>query len=217
MGTNGIDKPRKLKRRSPQAIRRCVLNALVSGLSDQEKMFCEEYIKHFNGTRAYQKIKPEVSYGAAGVTSHKWLKRSRIQQYISLLVERISEENHLVADRVMKEVATLAFSNMLDFSKWGRTWLKIKPSSRMSRMEGACIKKIKRTETKHGDVNIEFELYDKYKGLNMLAQYFALLKPELDDEDASQRAINLRQALEGMFSSVPLLPAHGKEEVSSEQ
>lgn len=210
MGTNGIHQPRKIKRRSPAAIRKCILNALVSGLTELEKKFCQEYIKHFNATKAYRTIKPEVTYGTAGVGAHKWLKRPKIQQYIALLIERITEENHLVADRVVKEVATLAFSNMLDFARWGNSWIKIKPSKDLSREQGACIRKMKRTETKNGEVNVDFELYDKYRGLNMLAQYFALLRPELDDEDVNQRAVNLRQALDGMFSSVPLLPAQAK-------
>ena len=38
-----------------------------SDLEDWEEVFCLEYLRHFNKTKAYHKARPDVTYGSASV------------------------------------------------------------------------------------------------------------------------------------------------------
>ena len=79
-------------------------------LNKKQKLFCEEYIKDFNITKAYMRAYETDNADSACVCGIKLLKDVRIRLYIQELIkEHVSQE--LTPDRVLFELMDLAFNH----------------------------------------------------------------------------------------------------------
>lgn len=56
-------------------------------LKDSHKAFAKEYVTHWNGTKAYQKVYPDSSYDAAMSSSCDLLSNPKIEEYIEYIQE----------------------------------------------------------------------------------------------------------------------------------
>jgi phage terminase small subunit len=76
-------------------------------LSLKEEVFCREYVKDENGTRAAK----EAGYSAhtAHVTASKLLKKPKIQAELSNLREKLLSKLEISAEKVLYGLAELAF------------------------------------------------------------------------------------------------------------
>lgn len=53
-------------------------------MTEKQKLFCDEYLKDLNGTRAYRAIYKNIKTdNAAGVRANKLLKKKDIAEYIN--------------------------------------------------------------------------------------------------------------------------------------
>lgn len=79
------------------------------GLTGIEQRFVLEYLKDFNGLKAYQRVRPDVAASTAGTTAWQLLKKPEVQAAIQASRARIVEKMELTSERVLREVARLAF------------------------------------------------------------------------------------------------------------
>lgn len=90
-------------------------------LTEDELRFVDEYIIDHNATqayfRAYGKVRPDGSprsYTSAGSNAHDLLKRPEIKAEIRAAEHYVCRRNRVTADRVIKELAAVAFAKMSD-------------------------------------------------------------------------------------------------------
>jgi hypothetical protein len=77
-------------------------------LTPKQKKFCEEILVDDNATQAASRA--GYSKKSAYSTGHDNLKNIEIQRYISELKEARSLRNQVTADRILQELATMAFA-----------------------------------------------------------------------------------------------------------
>lgn len=83
---------------------------MAKELNQKQKLFCERYIKDFNGTRAYLEVYDTEDEKVAGINASKLLKRQDIRLYIQELIkEHVSQE--LTPDRILYELMDIAFNH----------------------------------------------------------------------------------------------------------
>lgn len=83
-------------------------------LTESQKVFCNEYILDYNGTRAYQVAYPESSYNTAKVNASKLLTNTNILQYIGVLQADLSKATGITKARILKELEKMAFDEQTD-------------------------------------------------------------------------------------------------------
>jgi hypothetical protein len=81
-------------------------------LSKKHQKFINEYLKCWNGTRAYMRVYPKAQYESAGVRASELLGNVRISSVIS---ERI-KESQMSADEAMEILAAHARGDMGQFA-----------------------------------------------------------------------------------------------------
>lgn len=158
----------------------------VKELSPQHDRFCREYIIDENAVRAYQRSYPNSGYNAAAVSAHELLKKTKIAARIEELRDERNKRLEVSADRVLAELAKLAFYNPRDlFDDDGR----LKPITEMDPDSSAVIAGI---ETRHeitekgddktADITVltKIKLSDKGVNLERLGRHLKLFTDKVD-------------------------------------
>jgi phage terminase small subunit len=175
-------------------------------LSPMMRRFVEEYPKDLNGTRAA--IRAGYSNtGQSGAARANWLlSQPKVIKALRKEFRRITWRNRIEQDRVLKEIAKIAYSNIADFVRWTETGVSMIPSKYLSRADTAVIKSIKETISAKS-TTLTFQLYDKPKALVTLCQYLGILD-KADDKGKTQeeKAGEVKEAVEQIFGSIPTTP-----------
>lgn len=86
-------------------------------LNDKQRTFCREYIVDLNATQAA--IRAGYSKKAAAPTASRLLMNDKIQTEIKKLMDKRNERTDITADRVIHQLARIAFMDIKDFVEWG--------------------------------------------------------------------------------------------------
>ena len=157
-------------------------------LTEKQRIFCNEYILDWNGTRAA--IKAGYSEKTANVIASENLTKPYIQAYIKDLqadIEKIAGVSRL---RVINEHIKLAFSSIAHLHN---TWIELSEFEKLTADQKSCISEIS-TQTRielRGDRDdkteiqvdyVKIKLYDKQKALDSISKmlgYDAATKMEV--------------------------------------
>lgn len=82
-------------------------------LKESHKKFCQEYIIHFNGTRAHQTVS-DCSRASSEVVAIRWLKNPEIQKYLASIIAKRQERLECKADEAMIECRRIALADVAD-------------------------------------------------------------------------------------------------------
>lgn len=85
-------------------------------LNAQQIRFCDEYLTCFNVTQAATKAgySPK-NKSAASVSGWRLMQDERVQAYLAARLRRISDKLEVTTERILLEMARVAFSNPRDF------------------------------------------------------------------------------------------------------
>ncbi|WP_144564059.1 terminase small subunit [Bacillus licheniformis] len=169
-----------------------------------EMMFCYEYLKEFNATKAYLAAR-DVTYNTAAVEGSKTLKKPKIQKAIRDIRKELDGELFIEVSDIVQQWAKQAFANITDFVDFGTEEVEVldedgqpmldREGNRVkhrysyvyfkdkSEVDGTLIQEVKMG--KDGPV---LKLYDKQRALKELSRYLtnendlamALLKAKVD-------------------------------------
>jgi len=80
------------------------------GLTDKQERFCQEYVIDLNGTQAA--IRAGYSENTAESQASRLLTKAKVVAYIEQLNAKMSERLEISAERVLKELARIGFSDL---------------------------------------------------------------------------------------------------------
>lgn len=84
------------------------------GLTDKQRKFCDEYLIDLNATQAA--IRAGYTEKYANTNASKLLQNTTISQYIGERQKELSRSTEITQERVIKELALIAFSNNADYA-----------------------------------------------------------------------------------------------------
>ena len=84
------------------------------GLTDKQRKFCDEYLIDLNATQAA--IRAGYSEKTAYRIGADNLRKHQIEEYISKRQKELSRSTEVTQERVIKELALIAFSNNADYA-----------------------------------------------------------------------------------------------------
>lgn len=146
-------------------------------LSEQRQRFVEEYLTDLNGTQAA--IRAGYSVKTAQEQSSRLLSNVMVQEAISKAMAVRSKRTGVNQDRVVLELARIAFVNIEDVVDTDTG--KILPNA--TRDDLACVEGIKYKESDNqygGSVEREVKVASKLKALELLGKHLGMWNDKLD-------------------------------------
>lgn len=171
-------------------------------LTERQEQFCNEYLIDLNATQAAIRAgyKEKTAYSAG----QRLLKHVEIQKRIQQLKNERSERTEISQDRVLKELAAIAFANATDFVQVTEKPLYNSDGEKVLDNSGKIIMipYVEITETeklkpeqkkaiasiKQGRNGIEVKLNDKTKALELLGRHLGMWN---DKQEINLTAVNI--------------------------
>ena len=141
-------------------------------MTEKQKIFANEYLIDLNATRAYRVAYPSVKKEeAAAVNGSKLLRNTKVAAYIQERMKERQKRTEITQDRVLEELAAIAFAKATDYAEVKEGQVIIKDTANMDEQQVRAIAGIK--EGKYG---IELKLNDKEKALELLGRHLGMFK-----------------------------------------
>ena len=147
-------------------------------LNKKQERFISEYLKDLNATQAY--IRAGYSARTANICGPRLLSNVSIKTEIERLTTEKAAEAGVTVDKIVKEAALIAFSDLSEFlqnsedikdpSKWPEHVRRGLQSYKITKQSGG------KTET----TRTEVKLWDKVACLEFLGRYLGMLKDKGD-------------------------------------
>lgn len=156
--------------------------AKIGKLTIKQKRFAEEYLVDLNSAAAIQRAGYKVKPQHAGKLGHRTLQSPAVQEYIAELTAERSKRTQITADRVLEEIAKVAFVNIADFIDDDGRML---PPGNINRENMATVQEL--TERVYGGdenpiVERKYKLNDKMNALEKLGKHLKLFTDKVETE-----------------------------------
>ena len=146
-------------------------------MTRKQKRFVEEYLVDLNATQAA--IRAGYSEKNAGRIGPELLGKTCVQDAIDIALAKRSARTEVTADRVVKELARIAFVDTRRIFTWGPGGVTLRPSGELTDDEAAVVATVEETTSENGG-SIKAKLCDKMKALEMLGRHLGMFKDKLE-------------------------------------
>lgn len=149
----------------------------IVALTKKRQRFCEEYLIDLNGTQAA--IRAGYSVETAGSIASELLKIPEVRARIDQAMAERSKRVGVNADRVLQELAKVAFINAADIINMDDATI----AEDADRDDTAAIAsvKVKRFPTEAGEgIEREIRLADKLKALELCGRHLGMFKDQVN-------------------------------------
>lgn len=182
----------------------------MAKLTEKQKIFVNEYLIDLNATRAYK-----VAYKSckkdetAAVNGNRMLRNAKVKEYINKRMKDREQRTEITQDKVLEEIAKIAFANGTDFAKVvTKSFMKpvldkegnptgeekevfykdveIEDTENMPEDKRKAISAIK--QTKFG---ISIESCDKVRALELLGKHLGMFTDKVEHSGAIANEINI--------------------------
>ena len=166
-------------------------------MTEKQKLFADEYLIELNATRAYRVAYPAVKKDeTARANGSRMLTNANVAKYISERMQERQQRTEVTQDRVIKELAAIAFARATDYVEIRGNGVcgtvVIKPTTDLSDEQVRAIAGIK-----EGANGIEIKLNDKEKALELLGRHLGMFKDKVEvsglDEEKSKLDALIKQ------------------------
>lgn len=90
----------------------------MARLTPKQKIFCDEYLVDLNATRAYKTAYKSIKKDeTARANSSRLLTNANVKEYIEKRMKDREKRTEITQDKVLEELAKIAFANGTDFAK----------------------------------------------------------------------------------------------------
>lgn len=178
-------------------------------LTDKQKRFVVEYLVDSNAAQAA--IRAGFSKKTAKVKGAQLLKHPEIAAAIRKRQQKIDQKLEITAERVLQEIAKLAFSNIQDFTKVDDNGKPVLDFSNVTRDQYAAVQEIREDATGGaGDgerkvvLRTTVKLSDKTKNLELLGRHLKLFTDKVEVtgfEELAERINRIRTRKNGLSAA----------------
>ena len=150
-------------------------------LTDKQARFIEEYLIDLNATQAA--IRAGYSEDSARNIGSENLSKPDIQESIAAAMQERSERTEITQDRVLRELARVAFANIRELFEWDEGRACFVPSKNLTEDQSAAISEVwsetvrfynEETDVAETKVKLKLKTYDKLSALEKLGKHLGL-------------------------------------------
>lgn len=166
-------------------------------MTDKQARFCEEYMIDLNATQAA--IRAGYSPKTAQEQSARLLSNVMVQNRLAQLQAEQSRRTGVSADRVVRELAKIAFANASDLIDLETASVKLDAS----RDDLAAIQSIKVKSFGEDGLEHEVKLADKLRALDLLGKHLGMYKDASEKENAAAQNNDIQTLADLLQRPVP--------------
>ena len=165
-------------------------------MTEKQKIFADEYLIDLNATRAYRKAYPSVKKDeTAAAAAARMLRNVKVAAYIQERMQERQKRTEITQDRVLEELAAIAFAKATDYAEVKEGQVVIKNTEELDEQQIRAIAGIK-----EGKFGIEVKLNDKEKALELIGRHLGMFKDKLEVaglEDEKKKLADILEQLRG--------------------
>lgn len=165
-------------------------------LTDKQKRFCEEYLVDLNATQAYIRAGYSVKkVVTAEQNASRLLRNAKVKEHIKYLRAEQSKRTEITADRVLEELAAIAFSDRTELAQVGKHGeVNFTPTEQLPDEIKKVIAGIE-----NGKYGTKVTSYDKVKALELLGKHLGLFTSGADNSAALEKLDEVLGKIEAGF------------------
>ena len=152
---------------------------MVRKLTDKQAAFVAEYLVDLNATQAA--IRAGYSERTAYRIGAELLQKTSVAEAIAAGQAKRAQRVEITADRVVAELAKIAFADPRDLMEWGPDGVKLKASADLTEEQAASVAEVSETTTKDGG-SLKLKKHDKVKALELLGRHMGMFKDKGENE-----------------------------------
>ena len=161
-------------------------------MTEKQKIFADEYLIDLNATRAYRVAYPSVKKDeTAAQAGSRMLRNVKVAEYIQERMEERQKRTEITQDRVLEELAAIAFARAADFAEVKDGFVIIKDTAGLSEQQIKAMAGIK-----EGKFGVELKLNDKEKALELLGRHLGMFKDKVEVSGLEEEKKKLGDILE---------------------
>lgn len=179
--------------------------ARPDGLNPKQLRFCAEFVIDSNGTQAA--IRAGYSEKAAGQIASALLRKANVAAEIERLRSRVATKLEVTAERVLGELAKIAFADVRKVAAWDGGLVVLRQSEEIDDDTAAAIESVGRTDT-----GVKVTMHSKTRALELLGKHLGLYvdRVKLENPEEVARAIAAAQSAIDSSGAFPAPPAAEK-------
>lgn len=163
-------------------------------MTEKQKIFADEYLIDLNATRAYRKAYPSVKKDeTAAQAGSRMLRNVKVAEYIAERMQARQERTEITQDKVLEELAAIAFARATDYAEVKDDQVFIKDTAGLSEKQIKAIAGIKQ-----GKFGIEVKLNDKEKALELLGRHLGMFKDRVEVSGLEEEKTKLSDLIRQM-------------------
>ena len=163
-------------------------------MTEKQKILADEYLIDLNATRAYRKAYPSVKKDeTAAQAGSRMLRNVKVAEYIAERMQARQERTEITQDRVLEELAAIAFARATDYAEVKDDQVFIKDTAGLSENQIKAIAGIKQ-----GKFGIEVKLNDKEKALELLGRHLGMFKDRVEVSGLEEEKTKLSDLIRQM-------------------
>ena len=148
-------------------------------MTEKQKIFADEYLIDLNATRAYRKAYPSVKRDeTAAQAGSRMLRNVKVAEYIQERMQERQKRTEITQDRVLKELAAIAFAKATDYAEVKDGQVIIKDTANLDEQQIRAIAGIK-----GGRFGVEVKLNNKEQALELLGRHLGMFKYKMEVTD----------------------------------
>ena len=140
-------------------------------MTPKQQIFVREYLIDLNATQAALRAKYRKSY--ARRACFVLLRKPAIAAAVAAGMAARARRTEIDSDRVLREYARLAFSDIGRLAAWGKDGVELREHTQISADDTAAIVELSRTGTSRGRI----KLHDKRAALDAIARHLGIFRP----------------------------------------
>lgn len=169
---------------------------MYDALEPRHQRFVDELLVNPNASRAYTcAFQTEGKAATSGAS--RLLTNANVVQALAEKRALLAARTEVTAERVLREMAKVAFSTMRTFATWGPDGVTLTDDSTLSDDDARCVLEVGETKTKDGG-SLRIKLHDKMGALKELAELIGItpemvkkIFPDMDNEARRTRVLTL--------------------------
>ena len=161
-------------------------------MTEKQKIFADEYLIDLNATRAYRVAYPSVKKDeTAAAAAARMLRNVKVAAYIQERMQERQKRTEITQDRVLQELAAIAFAKATDYAEIKNECVRIKDTEELDEQQARAIAGIE-----EGKFGIKVKLNDKEKALELLGRHLGMFKDKLEVSGLEEEKKKLGDILE---------------------
>lgn len=149
----------------------------MTALAEKQATFVQEYLIDLNATQAA--IRAGYSPGSAARYAVELLNKTHVAEAIKKAMQERNQRVEISQDRILEELARIAFGDLRDAVTWGKEGVKLKESAELTEDQAAAISEVGETVTKEGG-STRIKRHDKVKAIELLMRHKGMLNDKLN-------------------------------------